>query len=217
MSYKMNAGKKFIAIILLFLVLLAQLSMAVAGESPGDGLLSWLQARRKTANELAGTVEEVCEDKIMILIQEHRPSPGDELLVYSYQFAKDPEIFPEVAVLRVETIKQDELQGRVLIRGDKRIKPGDVVKFPPADYLFFKQPAESEVLQNYQQIISLLVAHHFKIVEGNFSPGFPYGYIVKLATNGRIIIIHVESVFDHHIFFMQKIPCSTQTGNSEEQ
>ncbi len=165
-------------------------------------ILQWFKGRQKLAHLTVGTVEEIGENKLLISTDHIKPKPGDELIIYSYSPTLDTSLYPEVAVVKVETIKWNELQARIVIEEDISVKKGDIAKYPSVGAIFLQCTDEYRNSPEYLEILRELLRGGFTVVEyGNFSD-FPYGYIVNLDISGKIETIRIISIFDGHLFYI---------------
>lgn len=165
-------------------------------------LVQWFRERQKLSNLPVGTVEEISENKVLISVERYQPRPKDELIIYSYQPTLDPSVYPEVAIVKVETLKWNQVQARIIIEKGFSMKKGDVARYPPVGTILLDSPDEIRDTPEYNDILHALVSSGFTVVEtGNISD-FPYGYVVNLNISGKIETVRIISIFDEHLFYM---------------
>ncbi len=207
--------KKLISFTLTASAIFIALCSAASGNDLVQDLVQWLESCRKNANQLVGTVSEVCEDKVVVSVSGKKPKSGTELIVYSQRFGRNPMVYPQSAVIKVEQIGWNEIQGRILSDSDEPIKKGDIVRFPPVATLFMIVPEEFVEDPSYKHLLAYLAARGFPVVEGDYSEDFPYGYIVKVGISDKIETIEVLSVFDYQIFFLESLSPEQKHANHQ--
>ncbi len=197
----MIARIKLLALAILAVLVVSWAHPAMAGDNMTQHLIRWFHNRQKIANLQVGTIEEVGDNKVLISITHHWPKPKDELVVYSYEPTRDPSMYQEVGVVRVESRTWNAVQARIIVEEDFAIKKGDLVRYPPVSVISLECPDETRETPQYREVLNALVSNGFTVVEGGELSGFPYGYIVNFDISDKIESIKVISIFDNHLFY----------------
>jgi len=198
----MNSKGKYL-LLLLCLVIGIGLGRGVsASEGLTTRLLKWFKQRQKLARMTVGTVEEISENKVLVSVETLRPRPKDELVIYSYQPTLDPSLYPEVAVVEVETLKWNGVQAKIIVEKDYSLKKGDVARYPPVGTILLDCEDEIRDTPEYREILKALVSNGFTVVETGNTSDFPNGYVVNLDISGKIETVRVVSIHDEHLLFI---------------
>ncbi len=161
---------------------------------------TFLTKRFPSSYKVVGKVSERHGSRLVFPKGNHELRRGDELLALKYEKNVPLYLLHQASVIRIEAIMGNKILAQEMAVIERPAKVGDPIVIPssPVVYLY-TNIKRKEVFKPYTQLIKMLLAKNFEVVELGKPELKPktdrYGILIKLEGESGYLALRVQSIY----------------------